>query len=228
MLDAVLCEFEGVLADTQALRWRALERSFADEEIALPEAAAAASAGHPTESAVRAALRAAGVERDEPGVELLRLRAERYFAELAGKGIVLVPGAREFLETAHGATRLALVTRASRGIVEFTLRLAGLDAAFACIVSADDVSLPKPASTAYESAIARLARRRPLSLERALALEDGVAGIRAARGAGLRCIAVGTLPAHVRLEADAAVFSLAGHSPATLDALTSHREEIVG
>jgi HAD superfamily hydrolase (TIGR01509 family) len=228
MLDVVLCEFEGVLADTSALRRRALQRSFADESLALADAEYDAHcAGLPLEGAIRAGLRAAGIERDDTGVEVLRLRAERHFAELAGKGVSLATGAREFLDRAQGATRLALVTRASRREVEFVLGLAGLDGAFECIVAAEDVLAPKPAPEGYRRALERLARRRPLARERAVALEDGPAGVRAARGAGVRCIVVGTLPAHIQVEADAALPSVAGHSPSTLDALLNHREETV-
>ncbi|MBX6330351.1 MAG: HAD family phosphatase [Gemmatimonadaceae bacterium] len=228
MTDVVLCELEGVVAETKALRRRALERSFADEGLTLPPAALADADGLPAEEAVRAALRAAELARDDTDVALLALRAERHFAELAGTGIALAPGAREFLDRARETARLALVTRAHRRDVDLVLGLAGLEALFECIVAAEDTASPKPSPAAYRTALDRLARRRPLRRERVLALEDGLAGIRAARAAGVRCIAVGTLPAHVAAEADAAVASIAGHTPSTLDAMLMLREEITG
>jgi HAD superfamily hydrolase (TIGR01509 family) len=228
MADAVLCELEGVVAETSALRRRALERSFADEGLMLPPAAFADADALPAEDAVRAALRAAGDARDDTEVALLALRAERRFAELAGTGLALAPGAREFLDRARGTARLALVTRAHRRDVDLVLGLAGLEALFECIVAAEDTAAPKPSPAAYRTALDRLARRRPIERERVLALEDGLAGIRAARAAGVRCIAVGALPAHVAAEADAAVASIAGHTPSTLDAMLMPREEITG
>jgi hypothetical protein len=100
------------------------------------------------------------------------LRAERAFAEQVGKGLTLAPGARAFVEHAHGRARLAVVTRASRREVEFVLQLAGLASAFECVVSADDAPAPPPSPARHEAALARLARRRPAP--RALALEDSL------------------------------------------------------
>lgn len=231
MLDAMLCEFEGVLADTRALRLRALQCSFAEEGLSVPDAVGGADcAALPVEDAVRAALDAAGAARDETGVALLALRAERQFAELAGAGVTLAPGAREFLEHARGRVRLALVTRAPRRVVEHVLALdSGLEAAFECIIAAEDAPASKPSPAPYRRALTRLARRRAVAVEHVLALEDGLAGLRAARAAGVRCVAIGPLPAHVQAEADAATPSLVGHTPSTLEALLAGaREEILG
>ncbi len=227
MLDAILCEFEGVLAETHALRRRALQQSFADEHLVLPDAVYAAHcAGPPSSYAVRNALAVLGEpDRDEAGVELLVLRAERHFAALAGAGVSLSPGARGFLEAAAGSVRLAIVTRMSRRTVEALLELAGLDGVFECLIAAEDTPLPKPAPHGYRKALARLARRRPLAREGVIALEDGAVGAAAAHAAGLRCITVG--PGAAFTAAEATIPSLAGHSPSTLEALVEPREEIV-
>jgi hypothetical protein len=69
-------------------------------------------------------------------------------------------------------------------------------------------------------ALGHLERRRasPLSRERVIALAITRPAIVAAREAGIRTIAVGA-PAHVAVEADGAVGSLAGASLDLLDAL---------
>ena len=115
MLDAVLLEWEGVLADTTVARREAMRRALADE----------------------------GVQSDALGgdpalADLVALRATRAFAERIGKGLVLLPGARAFVERVQIASRVAIVTSATRAETEFMLRLAGLDGAVATIVSADD------------------------------------------------------------------------------------------
>jgi len=53
-----------------------------------------------------------------------------------------------------------------------------------------------------------------------VALEDGAAGIRSAKSAGLRCAVVGSLPVHLAVDADALIPSLIGQRAATIDALT--------
>ncbi|MDQ6827690.1 MAG: HAD family hydrolase, partial [Gemmatimonadota bacterium] len=171
--------------------------------------------GRSTPDAVRAALDAAGVTRDDVGIELLTARAEREFASGLASGAALMPGATDLIAAAQGRVRLALVTRAARHAVDPLLALAGIDGAFECVVTSDDTLDAKPNPAPYRRAIERLSRRRAVVLSRALALEDGLAGIRSARAAGVRCIAVATAP-FVALEADACVDSLAGQ---TIDSL---------
>ena len=87
---------------------------------------------------------------------------------------------------------------------------------------ADDVLDAKPSAEGASLALERLGRQRPIVHRSAtLALEDGVAGIRAARAAGIRCVAVGPLAAHVAMEADAYVPSLDGQTMRSLDALSA-------
>ena len=189
MLDAVLLEWEGVLADTTVARHDALRRALADE----------------------------GVQSDALGndpalADLVALRATRAFAERIGKGLVLLPGARAFVERVQIASRVAIVTSATRAETEFVLRLAGLDGAIATIVSADDML---GGTAAFERAIAHLARVRALKRDRVVALASTSAALRAAHAAGVRTIAVNAL-AHVALEADGALASIDGVTVADL------------
>lgn len=216
----LLVEFEGVIADTAAMRREALAESLAVEGITVTDALALAGAGYATEAAVRRIRAAAGADEDETAVELGRLRAERAFATRAGKGMSITPDARTTLERLAICSRLALVTRASRGEVEFVLDLAGLSEIFRPVIALEDASPSKPASAPYEAALARIAQLFPGQQLRALAVEDHIVGVRAARAAGIACVAVGALPAHEALEADAWVESLADLTPERVRALT--------
>lgn len=218
MLHAILLEFEGVLADTHALRRAALQRALAEDGVTL-------SAGQFDErcrglatrdaAAAAAAVAPAPAMLDETALDLVALRAERHFAESASKGLSLASGAAELVRQAAGKVPVGIVTRASRRDVDFVLALAGLEHAFSCIVAAEDAPAAKPAPDGYLRALRRLAARGVRAAS-TLALEDGPAGIRAARTAGLRCIAVGDLPAHDALLADALLPSLSGESLASL------------
>ncbi len=183
MLDAVLLEWEGVLADTTVARREALLRALAEE----------------------------GVEYEALGSDpalsdLVALRATRAFAERIGKGLVLLPGARAFVELIQVASRLAIITSATRAETEFVLRLAGLDGAVTTIVSADDAL---DGVAAVERVIAHLARLRPVKRERMVALASAAPALRAARDAGVRTIAVNA-PAHVAIDADGALAAIDG------------------
>lgn len=218
----VLClEFEGVLADTDVARAAALATALEVDGITPTDAILAAARGHSVEDGLRRARRTAGAPEDETAVELGRLRAERAFAARIGKGIALHPGVRHTLERLASHTRLALVTRASRREVEFLLSLAGLDATFRPIITADDVRPAKPDRRAWDAALARVGELFPGQRLRGVAVEDHVEGIRGARAAGLGCIAVGAMPAHEAVEADAWIEGIADLTPERVRTLTS-------
>jgi HAD superfamily hydrolase (TIGR01509 family) len=192
MVDAALIELEGVLFDTGELRRAALAST------------------QPTDA-------------DDPVlVDLAAMRAERAFSDaLAARGVRLNDGARDFVREASAVARLVAVTRAKRSDASTLLRLGGIEEFFSIVITADDVSSGKPSAECIHVALERLARQRPIDASAVVALEDSAAGIRAARSAGVRCIAVGDVPAHVAMEADAYVESLSGHTIRSLDLLSS-------
>lgn len=218
MLDAVLFEFEGVIADTATARREALAYVFAEDGLQLSaEDYRDVCAGRATPDAVRAAIARCGVTLDETGLELLALRVDRAFSSHLGKGVMLVDGAREALERLAGRARLGIVTRASRRDVDFVLNLARMEDLFACVVGVEDAYPPKPDASAYHTALRRMERRGPVSGNGVVvALEDALDGIVGARKAGMRCVAVGDLPAHVAMEADALIPAITGLDAAAL------------
>lgn len=213
MVDVLVLELEGVIVETSAFRRAALASALAgagmhldgDEWLEL-------GAGRAMSTAVNAVLARRGARHDATAAELLALSADRAFAEAFRGGLTLRPGASSMLARVEGRTRLAVVTRLTRAQVEQVLALAGLEHAFESIVAAEDVIEPKPSREGYELLLDRLTRRRPLRRDRTIALEDGIAGIRAARAAGVRSLAVGAVPVDQAMEAD-------GYLP-TLDAVT--------
>jgi HAD superfamily hydrolase (TIGR01509 family) len=226
-VDTVLLEFEGIIADTAEARRSALMRSLADEGVELTEAEyARACAGFP---AREAAIGAAGLHKearlDDTALELVALRAERYFAEDVGKGVALVPGATELIRSIHGRSRLAIVTRASRREVDFVLGLAGFDHVFDVIVTHEDVLAPKPSPEGYERALQRLAKLHRISRPTtSIALEDSAPGVLAARAVKIPVIAVGAMPSQYGAEASVRIDAIAGQ---TLDTLTALMERAV-
>jgi HAD superfamily hydrolase (TIGR01549 family) len=197
MMDAVLLDWEGVLADTTIARREALLQALAEEGAELSALAS-----------------------DPALADLVALRATRAFAARLGKGFVLLPGARQFVERVQLGSRVGIVTSATRSETEFVLRLAGLDAAVSTIVSADDGLDAPPSPTMFARAVEHLARVRPLRREHVVAMAATIPALRAARTAGVRTIAVGA-PAHVAVEADGAVNAVNGVSLADLCRLTS-------
>jgi HAD superfamily hydrolase (TIGR01509 family) len=226
MFQAVLFELEGVLADTRQLRRRAFQDALAHDGVHLSDDEYDdLYATLPVRAAIPAALELAGATADATAIELATLRAERGFAEQLSHGFAVADGARELVASLAARVRLGIVTRASRNDAETLLTTAGLDFAFECVVTADDVAEQKPATACYEHALRALARRRAVAPALALALEDSPAGIRAARATGLRCLAVGAMPAHWALQAEGFLPTLRGQTLATLEGVVLRPEE---
>lgn len=208
MLDAVLLDWEGVLADTRDARRDALLRALADEDVHLDGVLYATHCeGLSRHAAIASALRHAGLG-DPALADLVGLRASRAFAERLGKGFVLAPGARELVAHLRVHAPVAIVTSATRAETEFVLRLASLEGTVATIVSADD-TVDWDSGGAHREALARLARKRPIDARRVVALAQSAPALEAARRAGVRSIAVDA-PAHVAIQADGTVDSIAG------------------
>ena len=227
MFHAVLFELEGVLADTRGFRQRALQETLAHDGLHLSDGDYEAYADLPVRSAIASAFRAASVESDDIAIDLGTLRAERRFAEYLAHGFAMVEGARELVAHLAGRVRLGVVTRASRREASTMLTLAGLEFAFECVITTEDAVAPKPAPAPYEQALQAMSRLRPLAPTLTLALEDGPAGIRSARAAGLRCLAVGALPAHRAMQAEGLLPTLRGQTLSSLEGVVLRPEERV-
>jgi beta-phosphoglucomutase len=221
MIEAVLFEFDGVLADTHDARRRALLDTLEEDGVIVGVVDYADwCESLPVRAAVRTALARSGVPADDTRVDLTAARADRKFRALLESGLSLIPGARALVDSMQGQARLGLVSRAARRDIEHALGLAQLDYAFEFVISDDDPFAAKPSPEPYLAALERLARRRPVSGAHVVALEDSIAGVRSANAAGLRCAVVGTLPVHLAVNADALIPSLAGLTAASIDALT--------
>ena len=114
---------------------------------------------------------------------------ERLFRETIASQIneALVPGVREFLGR-HSDRRMGLATNAEPANVEFLLETAQLRRYFQAVVDGHQVRNPKPHPEIYLRA-ADLLGSMPGDC---VVFEDSVAGIQAARAAGMRVVGLRT------------------------------------
>lgn len=217
----LLLEFEGVLADTAAMRQAALTESLAVDGIALSSELLRLIKGRSTEDALRHVREFVGAPDDPTALDLARVRAEKSFASRLGKGVMLPRDTRPALEKLSAVARLAVVTRASRREVEFVLSLGGLEGMFRPIITLEDSVAAKPARAPYDDALARVAELFPCQVLRGIAVEDNVCGVIAARSAGLLTVLVGAHPPQDAMEADCWVESLVELTPERVRVLLS-------
>jgi beta-phosphoglucomutase len=227
MVDVALFELEGVLFDTAESRRTGLRDALLAQGIVLALEPDVID-GLPARAAVAAALSSARVQYDDVLIDLVAHRAERAFSDsIAAGGAAVREGALTFFEQAAGSARLAIVTRMIRNDASTLLRLAGLESVATVMVCVDELLDEKPSPEGHRAALERLGRQKPVTPAAVIALEDGSLGIRAARAAGVRCVAVGPLAPHVAMDADAYVPSLEGQTLKSLDALSAPGREQV-
>jgi HAD superfamily hydrolase (TIGR01509 family) len=118
---------------------------------------------------------------DEINSEVVRRMLEAY-----GRALPLLPGAIGAVRRAADAFPLALASSSNREVFEEVLELAGLVDCFRATVSSEEVAHGKPAPDVYLEA----ARRLGVEPRRCTAVEDSHAGIRSAKAAGMRVVAI--------------------------------------
>jgi HAD superfamily hydrolase (TIGR01509 family) len=100
--------------------------------------------------------------------------------------VAVMPGAEALLHAISERMPLAVASNAPAVVVRGALRRAGLDAFFSTIVSAEEVSSPKPHPAVYLEAC----RRLDVDPSDAVAFEDSIPGAAAARAAALLVVVV--------------------------------------
>ena len=118
---------------------------------------------------------------DEISAEIVRRMIAAYADDLP-----LIPGAREGVERMAARWPLAIASSSNRPLIDAVLRQAGLAHLFRATVSSEEVARGKPAPDVYLDA----ARRLGIAPDRCVAIEDSHAGIRSAKAAGMRVVAI--------------------------------------
>jgi HAD superfamily hydrolase (TIGR01509 family) len=178
-----LFDLDGTLVDSNSAHERAY---LAALEAALPELAPLFRyefcKGRPT----REALHLYGVE-DPLLTELVAAKQKAYRAQVDAGAIELLPHARELLLALKAqGRRIFLVTGASARSTRALLTQHGMYDWFEHLVTADDVTHGKPAPDCWLTCLERAA----IPPAEAIAIEDALNGIEAARAAGIACVAV--------------------------------------
>ncbi|UFQ14340.1 MULTISPECIES: HAD family hydrolase [Streptomyces] len=129
--------------------------------------------------------------------ELLADLDRRYLA-LARASTPVYPEMRKLVERLHEAgVPMAVASGSSRAAIEAILAGTGLDAQLTTLVSAEEVPRGKPAPDVFLAAAALLGAD-PADC---VVFEDAAPGAEAARAAGMRCVAIPSIPAHATHEA---------------------------
>ncbi|HZI79432.1 MAG TPA: HAD family phosphatase [Vicinamibacterales bacterium] len=219
-LQAIIFDFDGVIADSEPLHFRAFQQALAEDGHELePNEYYARYLGYDDVGMFQAFAEDHGLPMDAARVAGLVARKGAKLQAMMHAGSVLFPGAVEFVRTAASSVPIAIASGALRHEIVEVIEAAGVAHLFAAIVASGDTPESKPSPEPYRLAFERLrdATGAPLDPQRCVAIEDSRWGLESARGAGLRCVGVtNSYPAD---ELRGAELVVSGLQALTLDAL---------
>jgi len=199
-MKAVIFDLDGVIVDTMDLHHEASRRSFSEAGLVVSKGELKKMDTMRSKEAFKHFFE---LKTDQ---EIEEMVSKKYvFLKKSVSGIKPFSGFFEFFFQVKGKYPLAIVSSSRRDFVEFILKEIGEENSFKIIVGAEDVSKGKPDPEGYLKA----AKELGVEAEQCLVLEDSLYGIKSAKAAGMKCIAVTTTyDKNFLLDADLIVGSL--------------------
>jgi beta-phosphoglucomutase len=194
MLQAVVFDFDGVLANSEPLHLQVYQVLLEDEGIPFSaDEYYARYLGFDDIGVFEALARDKGLRVDGRMQALIDKKTE-IFQSLVRKGDVFFEAAESCLRAVAGAVPVAIASGALREEIDLILSGRRLGDLVPVIVAAGDTARGKPAPDPYSRAVDLLSKRtgRVLAPQHIVAIEDSRWGLESAREAGLRTIGVTT------------------------------------
>jgi len=192
-LDAVIFDFDGVIANSEPLHYQAFADTLSAAGFALSrEDYYARYLGYDDVGAFGAVARDRGRPLDAAAIQDLVAAKERRMLELTHGAEVLFPGAAAFIRACAAEVPVAICSGALRHEISAVLDAAALTPVVRLIVASGDTPQSKPSPDPYRLAFTRLNAEAGgrLRADHTVAIEDSRWGLESARGAGLRLVGV--------------------------------------
>jgi beta-phosphoglucomutase family hydrolase len=200
---AILWDMDGVIADSYSFHFAAWQETFAKRGIKFTKEDFTKLFGTRNDFIIGSIM---GRELPERNVKIMVQEKEEKFRRKATGNIKPFPGAVRLLNAIKkGNFKLGLVSSAPKENIELVLSELNLEGMFDCIVFGQKVSESKPSPQIYLLA----ARELEVTPNDCLVIEDSSLGVKAAKTAGMKCLAIAnTHPRKKLQEADKVADSL--------------------
>ena len=212
-MKAIILDLDGVIIDSESLHVKTEERLFSEYGISIDPEDWPRFKGL-TPQAVFEFVRSKYNLQET--IDLFLEKKYTYLAEVYERELSLFPDFLPFVRRFHNGFVFALTTSTRRPLTNWVLTKFQLKDIFQVVVTADDVAHGKPHPEPYSKTIQQL----NFKSSECVVIEDSVNGVKSAKGAGAKCIAVTTsFEKHDLLEADAHVDRLEEITMETLRSL---------
>lgn len=202
-LEAVLWDMDGVIADTMQYHYGAWRDVLKGMGITLTLDDFRPLFGQRHDSIVRYAL---GSNLTHEQIEALSDKKQKLYRERVYKNIKPLPGAVELIKTLYkNKIKIALASSATKENVDIIVEGLKIEKCFQAYVNGTEVAEGKPSPLIFQLA----ARKLDVAADNCVVIEDAIAGVTAAKAAGMKCVAVTTShPGEKLMNADLIVDSL--------------------
>ena len=216
-IKAVIWDMDGVIADTAPYHFSAWQEVFRKRKVSYTEEEFRHNFGLRNDTIIRNIL---GEQISQGEIEAIAREKEATFRRIIGQRVKPLPGAVELIKSLgkHGF-RMAIASSAPMGNIQLITGSLGIDNCFQTIVTGQDVTEGKPSPQGFLLAAQRLG----VEPKNCIVIEDAVAGVAAAKRAGMRCLAItNNHPRENLKQADLIVDTLEAVTVNDLEKLLNH------
>ena len=193
MIRAIIFDFDGVITDSEPVHLKMFQKVLSEMGITLnAREYYEVYLGMDDKGCFTTILKANGIGTASQLIQSLIQKKTNYLMEYIKNDLFIYPGVVELVGSYRKDYLLAIASGALRHEIEFVLESAGIRSAFSVIVSAEDVSEGKPNPECFNKTLERLngIGGERIKKDECLVIEDSIAGIEAAKAAGMSCVAV--------------------------------------
>jgi HAD superfamily hydrolase (TIGR01509 family) len=187
MYDAMIFDWDGTLADTKDIIVTSFQTVLKQVGCNVADEFIEKLIGIGSRNTFKEALKAQNIPLCGRLIDKLVKRKIDIAVSLADR-VKLLDGASELLESLNGRVKIALASMNDKGIIEKMLEVTPIKRYFEVIITAEEIDKPKPDPEIFLKCASELT----IEPECCVVLEDSVFGVRAAKAARMRCVAIST------------------------------------
>jgi beta-phosphoglucomutase family hydrolase len=183
-LEAVLWDMDGVIADTADYHYNAWREVFKEQGVEFNKADFMRHFGQRHDTITKFAL---GDKLSPEEVNKISEKKQTIYRRNVAKNIIPLPGAIALIKSLnqHGI-KTAIASSAVPANIDVILRGLGIEKDFQAIVGGTEVAEGKPSPLIFQLAAQKLG----VKPGNCVVIEDAIAGVTAAKRAGMKCVAV--------------------------------------
>ncbi|MFB0559147.1 MAG: HAD family hydrolase [Dehalococcoidales bacterium] len=217
---AVIWDMDGVIADTAPYHMKAWQEVFQKRGVNFTREDFRHNFGQRNDTIIRNTM---GKEVPREEIDTIAREKEAGFRQKIGQNVKPLPGAIKLIESlAEQGVKLALASSAPMENIQLVISGLGISGYFQTIITGRDVTEGKPSPQSFLLAAQRLG----IEPRNCIVIEDAIAGVSAAKKAGMRCLAItNTHPRTSLREADLIVDTLEEVGVNDLERLLSHSKK---